>query len=97
MLNDEQDLYLKYDGLLLVDVFEKLKNNGLKNYGFCPSHYLIALVLSFMTKFELKPLYWTYYGIYLFFEKGIQCETSYISKRYSQANDKYLKSSDWKQ
>ena len=57
MLNDEQDLYLKYDALLLVDAFEKLKNNGLKNYGFCPSHYLIALVLSFMTKFELKPLY----------------------------------------
>ena len=94
MLNDEQDLYLKCDGLLLVDVFEKLKNNSLKNYGFCPSLYLIAPVLSFMIKFELKPLDWTYYSIYLFFEKG---GTSYISKRYSQANDKYLKSSDWKQ
>ena len=35
-------LYLKCDVLLLVDVFEKFRNNSLKNYGFCPSHYLSA-------------------------------------------------------
>ena len=32
----------------------------------------------------------------LFFEKDITGEVSYISKRYSQANNKYLKSYDSK-
>ena len=27
------DLYLKYDVLLLADVFQKFKNNNLRNYG----------------------------------------------------------------
>ena len=36
------DLYLKSDILLLADVFEKFRNNSLKNYGLCPSHYLSA-------------------------------------------------------
>ena len=43
---DYQDLYLKCDVLLLADVFEKFRNNGLKNYGLCPSHYLNAPGLS---------------------------------------------------
>ena len=30
------------DVLLLADVFEKFRNNTLKNYGLCPSHYLSA-------------------------------------------------------
>ena len=39
-------LYLKYEVLLLPDVFEKNRNNSLKNYGLCPSHYLSAEGLS---------------------------------------------------
>ena len=35
--------------------------------------------------------------MYLFFEKGISGPVSYISKRYSKANNKYLKSYDPKQ
>ena len=31
---------------LLADVFEKFRNNSLKNYGLCPSHYLSTPVLS---------------------------------------------------
>ena len=34
------NLYLKCDVLLLADVSEKFRNNSLKNYGLCPSHYL---------------------------------------------------------
>ena len=50
-MKNYHNLYLKCDVLLLADVFEKFRNNGLKNYG-----------------------------------------VSYISNRYSQANNKYLKS-----
>ena len=35
--------------------------------------------------------------MYLFFEKGMRDEVFYISKRYSTANNKYLKSYDPKQ
>ena len=33
-------LYLKCDVLLLAGVFERYRNNSLKNYGLCPSRYL---------------------------------------------------------
>ena len=36
-------------------------------------------------------------GMYLFFEKGTRGRISYISKRYSKANNKYLKSYHSKQ
>ena len=35
-----KDLYLKCDVSLLVDAFGKIRNNSLKNYELCPSHYL---------------------------------------------------------
>ena len=35
--------------------------------------------------------------MYLFFEKGMRGGVSYISKRYSKVNSKYLKSYDLKQ
>ena len=57
-VKDYHNLYLKCDVLLLADVFEKFRNNSLKNYGLCPSHYLSAPGLSWdamlkMTKIEL--------------------------------------------
>ena len=39
-VTDYQDLYLKWHAFLLGDVFEKVRNNSLKSYGLCPSHYL---------------------------------------------------------
>ena len=38
-MKDYHNLYLKCDVLLLADVFEKFKDNSLKNYRLCPSHY----------------------------------------------------------
>ena len=58
-IKDYHDLYLKCDVLLLADVFEKFRNDGLKNYSLCPSHNLSATVLIWdamlnMTKVKLK-------------------------------------------
>ena len=57
-VKDDHDLYLKSEGLLLADVFEKFRDSSLRNYGLCPSHYLIASALNWdamltMTKAEL--------------------------------------------
>ena len=58
-MKDYLYLDLKSDILLLADVFEKFRNNILKNYGLCPSHYLSVPGLSWnamfkMTKIELE-------------------------------------------
>ena len=45
-MKDYQDLYLKFDILLLANVFEKFRNNSLKNFGLYPSHYFSAPGLS---------------------------------------------------
>ena len=60
-IKDYHDLYLKCDVLLLTDVVEKIRNNSLKNYGLCPSHYLHAPAISWdamlnMAKVELELL-----------------------------------------
>ena len=55
-------------------VFEKFRNNSLKNYGLSPNHYLAAAALSCdamlkMTKVKVELILDT--DIYLFFEKGM--------------------------
>ena len=99
-MKDYHNLYFKCDVLLLVDVFEKLRNNSSKNYGLCPSHYLSAPALSWdallnITKVKLELI--SDPAMYTFFEKGMRGGVSYISNRYSKANNKYLKSYDPKQ
>ena len=81
-------------------MFEKFKDNSLKDRGSCPSHYLSAPGLSWdamlkMTKIELELI--TDPDMYIIFEKGTRSGISYISNRYSKANNKYLKSYDPKQ
>ena len=99
-MKDYHDLYLKCDVLLLVDVFEKFRNNSLKNHGACPSHYLNAPASSWnamllMEKVEFELI--TDPDMYIFFEKGMWSGVSYSSNRYSKANNKYLKPYDPKQ
>ena len=94
-MKDYHELYLKCDVLLLADVFERFKNNSFKNYGLCPSRYLIALGLSWdaMLKItETKLEHISDHDMYIFFEKGTRGRISYISNRYSKAKNKYLKS-----
>ena len=85
---------------MYAGVFEKFRNNSLKNSGLCLSHYLSAPALSWdamlnMTKIELELTLDA--DMYLFFQKGMIDGVSYISKRYSKANNNYTKSYDAKQ
>ena len=93
-------LLLKCDILVLADVFEKFRNSGLKNYGLGPSHYLSTPALSWDVMLNMKKVQLELISdadMYLFFEKGMGGRVSYISKRYSKANNKYMKSYDPKQ
>ena len=82
MMKDYYDLYLKFDILLLADVFEKFRNNSFKNYGLRPGHYLSAPGLSWdamlkMIKIELELI--TDPDIFILYEKGTRGRISYIS------------------
>ena len=84
-MKDYHSLYLKCDVLLLEDVFEKLRNNSLKNSGLSPSHYLSAPTLSWdamlnRTKVELELI--PDPDMYIFFEKGTRGGVSYVSNGY---------------
>ena len=65
-------------------MLEKFRNNSLKNYGSCPSHYLRAPALTWdamvnMTKVELERM--PDPGMHIFFEKGTRGGVYYISNR----------------
>ena len=110
-MKDYHDLYLKFDDLylncdilhlksLLLDVPEKFRSNSLKNYGLWLSHYLSAPALNWdvilkTTKVELQFI--PDLHMYIFFEKVTRGGVSYISNRYSKANNNYLKPHDPKQ
>ena len=98
-MKDYLDLYLKCDVVSLADIFEKIKIS-LKIFGLCMSHCFSAPALSWdavlnITKVELKFILDT--DKYLLFQKGVRGGVLYITKRYCQANNKYLKSYDPKQ
>ena len=93
-LGEYHDLYLKTDVLLLADVFEKFINTCLNYYGLDPCHYFSSPGLSWdamlkMTRIELELI--SDINIHLFIEKGIRGGISYIAKRHSKANNKYVK------
>ena len=61
----------------------------------CPSHYFSAIALGWyamlnMTKIKLELI--SDPDMYIFFEKCMRGEVSYISDRYDKVSDKYLKS-----
>ena len=89
-MKDYHNFCLKCDVLLLAEVFEKFKKNSLKNYELCPRHYLSAPVLSWdamlnMIKVELELI--SDPEMYRLHVQGIRSGVSYISDRYSKANN----------
>ena len=71
---------------------KNLRNRYLENYGLCPGHYLSTPALNWdpmlsMTKVEVNLI--SVVDMYLFFEKGMRGNVSYISKKYCKANNIY--------
>ena len=92
-VGDCLDLYLKTDALLLADVFENFINTCLNYYGLDLSHYFSSPGLSWdvMLKMTGKELELNSdIDMYLFIEKGMRGGISYITKRFSKANNRYM-------
>ena len=83
---------LKCDVLLFSDVFEKIRDNSLKYYVLCLSHCLSSPVWDAMLKVtKIKLEFIADPDMYIFFEKGTRGGNSYVSNRYSKANNKSFK------
>ena len=94
---DFYDLYLKADVFLIADAFETFVSTCLEHYRLGPCHYFSSPELSWdamlkITKIELELISDT--DMYLFIEKGMREGISYIAKRHSKANNKYMQSYD---
>ena len=93
-LRDYHDLYLKSDVLLLSDVFENFRKTCLKHYNLDPVHYYTSPGLAWdaclkETGQQLELL--SDYDKLMMFERGIRGGITHISKRYAEANNKYMK------
>ena len=96
-LQDYHDLYLKSDVLLLADVFENFRKTCLKHYKLDPCHYYTAPGLAWdaclkETKQNLELL--KDYDMLMMFEQETRGGITHISKRYAEANNKYMKNYD---
>ena len=96
-IKDYHDLYLKSDVLLLADVFENFRSTCLKHYNLDPAHYFTSPGLAWdaclkETGQELELLH--DYDMLMMFERGIRGGITHISKRYAEANNKYMKDFD---
>ena len=92
-MGDYHDHYLKKDVLLLADVFEKFIDTCLKFYKLDPCRYSSSPGLSWDAMFKMTGVKLgkvSDIGMYLFIEKGLSGGISYIAKRHSKANIKYM-------
>ena len=94
-LQDYHDLYLQTDVLLPSDVFENFRKTCLKHYKLDPCHYYTAPGLAWDACFkETKQELLKDYDMLMLFEQGKRGGISHISKRYAEANNKYMKDFD---
>ena len=93
-IRDYHDLYLKSNVLLLADVFENFRATCLKHYNLDPAHYYTSPGLAWdaclkETGQHLQLL--NDYDMLMMIERGIRGGITHISKRYAEANNKYMK------
>ena len=96
-MGDYHHLYLKTGVLLLAGAFEKFISTCLEYYGLDLCHYFSIPGLSWdamlkITGIELELI--SDNDMYLFIEKGMRGGISYIVKRCSKANNKYMQCYD---
>ncbi|GBM47569.1 hypothetical protein AVEN_90276-1 [Araneus ventricosus] len=91
------DLYVKCDVLQLADVFENFRKLCQHYYGLDCVHLFTAPGLAWQSNLKMtdQPLeLFTDINMHMFVEKGIRGGISVITKRFSQANNKYLPNFD---
>ena len=93
-MDDYHNHYLEKDVVLLADAFEKFTDTCLEVYKLDPCYYFNSPGLSWdamlkMTGVKLEKI--SNIDMYLFVEKELKGGISYIAKRYSEANIKYMK------
>ena len=96
-IRDYHDLYLKSDVLLLADVFENFRKTCLQHYNLDPAHYYTSPGLAWdaclkETGQELHLLH--DYDMLMMLERGIRGGITHISRRYAEANNKYMVNHD---
>ena len=90
-LGDYHDLYLKYDVLLLADVFEQFRATCMSYYGLDPAQYYTAPRLSCGAMLKITGVTRaTDPDMHLFVESGIRVGVSMIFGRHAVANNSYF-------
>ena len=78
-------------------MFEKFIDTCLKFYGLHPCHYFSSPGLSLDAMLKTTGMrLGKVVDMYLFIEKRLRGGTSYIAKRYGEANNKYMRNYDAK-
>ena len=92
-LNEYTMLYLITDVLLLADIFENFRKVSKERYQLEPCNYVSLPSFSYdcmlkMTKAKIELI--QDQNIYLFMERSMRGGICFISKRYCEANNKYV-------
>ena len=92
-MKDYHDLYLKCDVLLHTDIFEKFRLVCKTNYDLDPAHYLSSPQLTWdamlkMTNCKVELI--SDREMFNMLEKGMRGGVCMTSRRFAQANNKYL-------